>query len=166
MTWFWEQFRNFPQRLLLETLQARVDVFVVEQQCAYPEIDQDDWEAHHLLGWMQAPQETTQSQDTRPPDAYLRVLAPLHDRPEVHIGRVLVKKDCRGRGVARALMEEGLRKCQDTHPGRQIVLSAQSYLVDFYETLGFRVDGPEYHDVGIPHVPMALQNTPSSELSQ
>ena len=119
--------------------QLREAVFVVEQQCPYPELDGRDLEPatrHVWVSW------------NGQPVAYLRV---LDDRTHARIGRVCVTADHRGRGLAGALMRAALDVVGD-RPSR---LSAQSYLVRWYERLGYAAAGPEFLEDGIAHVPMS-----------
>ncbi|QWC83979.1 GNAT family N-acetyltransferase [Nocardioidaceae bacterium] len=126
----------------------RVDVFVVEQQCAYAELDGRDAEptARHL--W---------TADERGPSAYLRLLTePDGTR---RIGRVCTAGRARGRGLSAALVRRALDVCGD---GTTVVLDAQSHLRAWYERLGFAVDGAEFVEDGIPHVPMRGRGTAGS----
>jgi ElaA protein len=124
--------------------QLRTDVFVVEQECAYRELDGRDLEPSTLHVWMEQNGE---------PVAYLRVLAEADDSRR--IGRVCVSEQARGGGLAAALMRRALDQIGD----RRCVLDAQSYLSDWYAQWGFTVTGPEFLDDGIPHVPMARSGT-------
>ena len=123
---------------LHDLLRLRVDVFVVEQQCAYPELDGRDDEPGTRHIWIP-------DVDSRPM-GYLRV---LDDGREQRIGRVVVAPEHRSDGLARRLLDHAL----EAHPG-PVVLDAQTYLQGWYEQLGFRVSGPEFLEHGIPHVPM------------
>jgi predicted GNAT family N-acyltransferase len=116
----------------------RVDVFVVEQECPYPELDGRDTEpaTEHL--WFEADGE---------PVATLRV---LDDGAERAIGRVATAAGWRGSGLAARLMEEALA----TYGQGPLHLGAQAYLQGWYERFGFRQSGPGYVEDGIPHVPM------------
>jgi ElaA protein len=117
----------------------RVDVFVVEQACVYPELDGRDLEPATRHVWVEA---------DGLPAAYLRVLAePDGGR---RIGRVCVSAAVRGRGLADAL----LRRALDEVGERRCVLDAQSYLAGWYARWGFTTTAPEFLDDGIPHVPM------------
>jgi ElaA protein len=118
--------------------QLRVDVFVVEQQCAYPELDGRDLEASTRHVWLER---------DGAPVAYLRV---LQEPGGCRIGRVCVAAQARGAGLADALMR---RAMEEVGP-RRCVLHGQSYLADWYARWGFAVTGPEFLDDGIPHVPM------------
>jgi ElaA protein len=133
-------FAELDAATLYALLRLRVDVFVVEQHCAYPEIDGRDTEPDALHVWLA-------DEPTRPL-GYLRVLT--EPNGVARIGRVAVAGPARGAGLARRLMHAGLE-----HIGqRPCVLDAQAGLVDFYAEYGFVVTGPEYLEDGIPHVPM------------
>lgn len=120
-------------------LRLRVDVFVVEQRCPYPELDGRDTEPATRHLWLD---------DAAGPTAYLRVL----DEPGGgrRIGRVCTRLDARGRGIAAALVGHALV----ASAGRVLVLDAQSHLRHWYERFGFAVSGPAFVEDGIPHVPM------------
>ncbi|MCD5314224.1 GNAT family N-acetyltransferase [Kineosporia babensis] len=125
---------------LYALMKLRVDVFVVEQECPYPELDGRDLEpgTEHL--W---------SADEAGPTAYLRVL----DDPDgrLRIGRVCTRADARGRSLAGKLMTAVVAGLE---PGREAVLDAQAHLTGWYARYGFTAGGPEYLEDGIPHVPM------------
>jgi ElaA protein len=138
-----ESFADLESETLYALLRLRVDVFVVEQQAAYPELDGRDLEPGTRHLWI------TASGDAARPLAYLRLLA----EPDgtMRIGRVVTAKEARGAGLAKRLVVAAL----EVDPSAPTVLDAQSYLVTFYSGLGFRPVGPEYvDDDGIPHVPM------------
>jgi ElaA protein len=118
----------------------RLDVFVVEQQCPYRELDERDLEEETLHLWVE--------RDGRPV-GYLRMLAePDGGR---RLGRVCVAASARGQGWAGVLMDRALREVGD----RRCVLDAQAHLAAWYARRGFAVNGPEFLDDGIPHVPMS-----------
>jgi len=130
---------------LYEALKLRVDVFVVEQHCAYPELDDQDRAAWHVL-------HRTGSGELA---AYARILPPHGDGPP-HIGRVVVRKDLRGQGRAEAIMRACLSFLEERFGSPRAALAAQAHLVAFYERFGFVRTGPEYLWDGIPHVDMVL----------
>ncbi|MEU5561644.1 GNAT family N-acetyltransferase [Micromonospora musae] len=132
-------FADLDTRTFHDLLKLRIDVFVVEQECPYPELDGRDLEPGTRHLWLT---------DGTVPLAYLRVLA--DPGGVARIGRVLVAPYARGGGHAGRLMTEALALVGD----RPCVLEAQSYLVDFYARHGFTVSGPEYVEDGIPHTPM------------
>jgi ElaA protein len=120
--------------------QLRERVFVVEQECAYLDLDGRDLEPGTTHVW---------AEDDGRPVAYLRV---LEDAEELRIGRVLVDESHRGRGLAEQLMKAALGVVD----GRSCRLDAQSYLVGWYRKLGFEPCGEEFLEDGIPHVPMRI----------
>lgn len=132
-------FDDLDTRTLYELLRLRVDVFVVEQKCAYPELDGRDTEPATRHVWL--------SRDGAPV-AYLRILA--EPGGVARIGRVVVAPGARGGGAAGRLMDAALDEIGD----RPSVLDAQAYLVRFYERYGFVATGPEFLEDGIPHVTM------------
>lgn len=131
-------FDELTTRELHDLLRLRVDVFVVEQACAYHELDGRDVEEGTRHVWI--------AEDDLP-IAYLRTLA----EPDgaTRIGRVVTAPAGRGRGLAARLVEH----IGETVSGT-IVLDAQSYLVDWYRGLGYEPCGDEFVEDGIPHVPM------------
>ncbi|MCW2634300.1 MAG: elaA [Blastococcus sp.] len=116
----------------------RVDVFVVEQQCPYPELDGRDTEpaTEHL--WFESG------------DAVVATIRVLDDGASRAIGRVATATGARGQGLAARLIEEGIALCGQL----PITLGAQAHLEGWYERFGFRRSGPGYVEDGIPHVPM------------
>jgi ElaA protein len=124
---------------LYRILALRVDVFVVEQQCPYPELDGRDLEPSARLVWAEEGDDVL---------ATLRVL----DEPDgsARIGRVATAKGARGSGLAAQLMRHALSLVGD----RDVELHAQTYLVEWYRRFGFAVSGEEYLDDGILHTPM------------
>ncbi len=122
-------------------LRLRVDVFVVEQECPYPEIDGRD-----LLA-------TTEHRWLAPADAPLAVAASIRllgDDGDRRIGRVVTDGAARGRGLARQLVVSAI----ETFGDEPLVLDAQSHLVPYYSDMGFVVSGEEFIEDGIPHRPM------------
>jgi predicted GNAT family N-acyltransferase len=116
----------------------RVDVFVVEQECPYPELDGRDAEPTAVHVWFE--------QD----GVVLATIRVLDDGDTRAIGRVATAATARGRGLAARLMNEGIALCE----GLPVTLGAQAYLEHWYERFGFRRSGPGYVEDGIPHVPM------------
>jgi len=127
---------------LYALLRLRVDVFVVEQRCPYPELDGRDTEpdARHL--WL------ADEGSAAAPLAYLRLLADPDGA--ARIGRVVVPAAHRGGGHATRLIRHALELVGDA----PCVLEAQAHLAAFYARFGFAVTGPEYLEDGIPHLPM------------
>ena len=120
----------------------RQDVFVVEQECAYPDLDGRDDEpgTRHVL--------------LRDDDDLLGYARVLDDGEVWRIGRVVLARDARGRGLADPLMHTALQVAK----GRDVVLDAQTPLASWYATHGFEVDGVEFLEDGIPHIRMRLRH--------
>ncbi|MCU1668155.1 MAG: elaA [Blastococcus sp.] len=116
----------------------RVDVFVVEQECAYPELDGRDVEPATVHLWFESDGEVA---------ATIRL---LDDGATRAIGRVATAARFRGQGLAARLIEEGITLAGDV----PVTLGAQAHLEGWYERFGFRRSGPGYVEDGIPHVPM------------
>lgn len=136
-------------------LKARSEVFVVEQNCPYQDMDEVDFDCLHLV-----------AHENEMLTAYCRIIpprfntlkslsTPANQMPA--IGRVLVLAPYRGEGLARQIMTQAIAYCRK-HYGKKapIVISAQTYLLSFYESLGFVVEGDRYFEDGIEHVTMVL----------
>ncbi|SCL31281.1 ElaA protein [Micromonospora nigra] len=132
-------FTELDVRTFHDLLKLRIDVFVVEQSCPYPELDGRDVEPGTRHAWLA---------EGGIPLAYLRILT--EPGGVARIGRVVVAPTARGGGHAGRLMSAAL----DEAGGRPCVLEAQSHLVGFYARYGFVVSGDEYLEDGIPHTPM------------
>lgn len=134
---------ELDQQTLHDLLRLRIDVFVVEQRCPYPELDGRDVELATEHVWVT---------DEHGPAAYLRVLADEGDEGCAvrRIGRVCTRVDARGRGLAGLLVDAVLARADAT----VFVLDAQTYVAGFYSARGFTVTGPEFVEDGIAHVPM------------
>ncbi len=132
-------FTSLDTATLYALLRLRVDIFVVEQRCTYPELDGRDLDPGTVHVW---------ATDSGEVVAYLRLL-PEPDGAR-RIGRVCVAARRRGSGLARRLVSEAMRLAE----GHPIVLDAQSHLAGWYERLGFGVVGAEFVEDGIPHVAM------------
>ncbi|MBK9384474.1 MAG: GNAT family N-acetyltransferase [Planctomycetes bacterium] len=145
--WILRAFAELTTEELYEILAARAEVFVVEQSCAYLDIDQLDRAALHL--WAPPPNE-----DQRV-GAYLRILPPgARYAEEVAIGRVLTRGSQRGVGWGRALIAEGVRIACARWPEHDLKLGAQTHLTHLYAEFGFAVCGPGFLEDGIPHTEM------------
>lgn len=116
----------------------RVDTFVVEQQCAYREIDDQDLSALHV----------TKFDDGL--EAYARII----EGDDLYIGRVIVDQKFRGRGLSRELMTVCLNYIDEHYPGKTVKLQGQAHLADFYRSFGFKETSVIYFEDMIPHVDM------------
>jgi ElaA protein len=124
---------------------ARQEVFVVEQACAYLDADGYDTKAYHLLG---------EAEDGRI-TAYARLLPTGVKYPDAaSIGRVLTTAPFRGQGIGRELMQVALAHCETLFGNAPLRLSAQHYLLRFYESFGFVACSEIYDEDGIPHIEM------------
>ncbi|MEQ8817740.1 MAG: GNAT family N-acetyltransferase [Thalassobaculum sp.] len=146
VAWHWYRWDDLDRDLLYELLRARQDVFVVEQDCAYPDLDGKDAMAWHLIG-------RDRPDATAPLLASARVFAPGDYYPEAAIGRILTSREGRGRGLGRAIMVECHRFVAERFDAG-VRLNGQAYLKDFYEGLGYRVVKGPYDEDGIPHYEM------------
>jgi ElaA protein len=138
-------FRDLDTTTLYAILKLRADVFVVEQNCVYSDLDGRDTEPGTRHLWISHGDEIR---------AYLRILDDGHAE---RIGRVVTAPKARGAGLAGRLVDHALTIIGN----RPSVLDAQSHLVRFYAKYGYRQTGPEYVEDGIPHVPM-IKEAPRS----
>jgi ElaA protein len=139
------QVKSFSELTALELkaiYQLRQQVFIIEQDCPYPDIDEADLSAQHIYHG-----------DKYSMDAYARIVTDAHG--DYHVGRVVVAIDKRQHGLGQALMQAAIKCCQDNN-NRQIIISAQSYLANFYRALGFQETGDYYLEDNIPHMRMIL----------
>lgn len=137
-------FRDLTLDELYGLLRLRAEVFVVEQECPYQDLDDNDQHAVHIYA--------TQDSEIV---ACLRVF--LKDDGNVAIGRVVTSMKVRGTGAGKRLMLEGVSCARELYPGRKCVIHAQCYAMGFYEKCGFAVCSDEFLEDGIPHREMMLQ---------
>lgn len=145
--WQWRAFEDIPRSDLYVVLQQRQQVFVLEQQCFYPDMDGCDAAAHHLMAWRTV-------DGVRELAAYLRCLAPGAKYAEMSLGRVLTTAAARGTGIGRQLLERGIRHAEALHPGHDFRIGAQLYLEKFYGSFGFQTVTAPYDEDGIMHIDM------------
>lgn len=132
-------FAELAPHALHGILQLRQNVFVLEQECLYADIDGRDAEPATRHVWAET--------DAGEVVACIRV---LDDGHRMRIGRVATARDHRGEGLAAQLMARGIELCA----GREITLDAQAHLEGWYARFGFLREGEEFLEDGIPHVPM------------
>ncbi|KQV88841.1 GNAT family N-acetyltransferase [Pelomonas sp. Root1237] len=144
MRWNCLRFDELSVQQLYSVLALRSEVFVVEQNCVFLDIDGLDPQTWHLLG----------SGDDGKLKAYARLIPPGLKAPEALIGRVVTSPAARSGGVGRALMAEALVHCARLWPAHAITLHAQAHLERFYASFGFVSVGEQYIEDGIPHVEM------------
>jgi ElaA protein len=145
--WQWSSFDELSKGDLYEVLERRQEVFVVEQNCIFQDIDHVDQQAFHLLGWKH-------DGAKRQLVAYLRCVFPGVKYPEISLGRVLSTSAVRGTGIGREMMTQAISHAERQFPGLQIRISAQQYLETFYRSFGFETTTEPYDEDGIPHVEM------------
>ena len=143
--WTCQPFDDLSPRTLYALLALRTEVFVIEQNCVFQDMDGLDLHAQHLLGW---------AEDGRLA-ACARLLPAGVKAPEVVIGRVITAPWARGTGQGHALMREALAQCARLWPGQPITLHAQARLEAYYRQHGFTPVGQPYIEDGIPHIEMS-----------
>lgn len=139
-----KSFRELSASELYEILRLREAVFIVEQNCPYPEADGKDPDAIHM--WYG-------EADGRV-EAYLRLYHKKGEPGTVQVGRVVTSPDVRGTGLGRKLLHEGIRYAVEEMSAERLYLEAQVYAIGFYEKEGFEVSSGEFLEDGIPHVEM------------
>lgn len=148
VNWSCIPFHELSLEELYDIMALRQEVFVVEQDCPYLDADGLDQEAFHLQG--RVGQEKTLA-------AYVRILPKgVSYEKYASIGRVITSPKVRRQGVGIQLMETAIKKTKELYPEQGIKISAQCYLIDFYQSLGFKPTGPEYLEDNIPHIAMIL----------
>ena len=145
LRWSAGRFEELSRAELQHVFAARQQVFGIEQQCVYLDIDGHDEAAWHIAAW---------SPDHRLPLAYARLLDPGEKYAEPSMGRVLTTEPARGRGLGRELVRRVLAEADAAWPGRGVRISAQSRLEAFYAGFGFSIVGERYIEDGIPHTEM------------
>lgn len=145
LRWRWCRFHELSLLELQNIYAARQQVFAIEQQCIYMDVDGYDEAAYHLSAW---------SGEHRLPLAYARLLDPGRKYAEPSMGRVITTPPARGRGLGRELVRRVIVACADVWPGSAIRISAQSRLERFYAEVGFVAVGARYLEDGIPHTEM------------
>lgn len=142
ITWEIKPFKELSKDELYQLLALRCEVFIVEQNCPYQDSDGKDETALHLMGF-----------DNGILVAYARLFGPGDYLAESCIGRVVVKPSHRQLNLGHELMKRAMAAMADNFP-QPIKIHAQSYLQKFYESHGFRVEGDEFLEDDIPHLPM------------
>ena len=128
-----------------DILKLRIEIFVVEQSCYYQELDDEDKEAFHVSIY-----------NNGIIVAVGRIIPDLNNR-EVKIGRIAVKMNQRKKGLASSMMEDMLNFISKKYGDFSVLLSAQTYLIKFYQSYGFNEIGDTYLEDGIEHINMVLK---------
>ena len=148
METFVKTFDELSTSELYEILKLRQDVFIIEQQCVYPDIDQKDSNSLHVF-----------VKDHDEIIAYLRVLEKGISFDEVGIGRVISKY--RRKGLGTLVLKAGIQAAKEIYHADEIIIEAQTYAKHFYEIQGFVQCSDEFLEDGIPHIKMTLKTNNS-----
>ena len=144
-TWTLKKFEHLTPDELYILLRLRSEVFVVEQNCVFLDMDDKDKYCHHLMGWSDAQLV-----------GYSRIVPAGISYAESSIGRIVTSHAARGRGVGRELMVQSISALYSLYGKRDIRIGAQYYLLRFYEDFGFVQKGEIYLEDGIEHIEMLL----------
>lgn len=149
LNWKLIEFNEFTPQGLYDVMKLRTDVFVVEQTCAYSELDNKDQVSKHFCGYNPEGELV----------AYTRILPPGISYTEASIGRVVVAESARDKKYGKVLMKLSIDITQNLYPEADIRIGAQCYLEKFYTDLGFNTKSEPYLEDGIPHIEMVLSES-------
>lgn len=141
-----KKFNELGLEELYEIFRLRSEVFVVEQECIYNDVDGKDLDSVHVM-----------IKDKGRIEAYLRVIKQGVSYEDCSIGRVLVAKEARGKGLAKRIVKEGIDYITREWNKKRITIGAQEYLKEFYGSFGFKTVSDVYMEDGIPHVDMSYE---------
>jgi len=144
MVWRVRRFEDFSLEEFHDLIQLRIEVFVLEQDCPYQELDGLDKSAWHVTG---------ENEDGELL-ACSRIIAPGISCKEVSFGRVLTKLNVRGEKIGHEVVKRTIAFIEKAYPGQTMKISAQKHLKKFYEYYKFKQSGEGYLEDGIPHIPM------------
>ncbi|WP_435791585.1 GNAT family N-acetyltransferase [Clostridium sp.] len=147
MNWVIKKFNELSSDELYEILKLRSEVFVIEQECIYEDCDGKDKESYHLF-----------AEQNGEILVYLRILEKGVSYSEISIGRVLANKKYRGRGFAKQMMLRAIEFIEHSLNEKEIRISAQVYLLNFYSSFGFAQVSEGYLEDDIPHIEMLYKN--------
>jgi ElaA protein len=145
INWNCKHFRELTTEELYQILRLRSEVFVVEQNCVFQDMDNKDSVCHHVMGWKE-----------KNLLGYSRIVPAGISYAESSIGRIVSSPAARGLGIGRELLLESIQAMYRLHGKRDIRIGAQYYLKDFYESFGFVQTGEIYSEDGINHIEMLL----------
>lgn len=144
MEWSFKEYEELKLSELYDLLKLRASVFVVEQSCAYLDLDGKDPLATHLMGYQK-----------NKLIAYSRIFAPgAFEKKYARIGRIVTQKKSRRKGIGYNLVQKSVGFCKERFGDKIIKISAQVYLKNFYNQCGFVEKGKTYMEDGIPHCAM------------
>ena len=141
-----KKFNELTLEELYEILKLRSEVFVVEQNCIYNDIDGKDLTSSHIM-----------IKENGKIKAYLRALQPGVSYEDASLGRVLVSPDARGKGYAKVIVTKGVEYILNNFNTTKITIGAQEYLKNFYSEIGFKPISEVYDEDGIPHLDMTFE---------
>jgi len=148
--WQLRSFNTISAKELYQALRLRSEVFVVEQNCVFLDMDNYDQQCWHLLGY--------ETEEASALIAYTRLVPPGIIYEEMSIGRVVTAPAARRSGAGRALLTESIQRCEALFGKGPIRIGAQQYLEAFYESFGFTTVSEPYLEDGIPHVYMVRES--------
>jgi len=146
MNWILKKFDALTPYELYAILRLRSEVFVVEQNCVFQDMDNKDQECYHLMGWID-----------QHLAAYTRLVPPGLSYPEPSIGRVVTSPAVRGNGTGKTLIDKSIEELISLFGNGPIKIGAQLYLKKFYNSFGFEQVGEIYDEDGIDHIKMIRQ---------
>jgi ElaA protein len=144
--WRFGRFADLAPREIHDLYRLRVEVFIVEQDCVFQDVDGVDPQCWHLLGYAPAGDLV----------AYCRFVPPGVKFAEPSIGRVITARSVRGTGIGRVLMGEAMRRARGLWPGQALRIGAQAHLERFYNEFGFTKSSDPYDEDGILHIEMEM----------
>jgi ElaA protein len=147
MNWLlYQNFSDFNPSHLYEVVRLRQDIFIIEQNCIYDDIDGLDYKSGHLL--LFSGNETL--------IGYLRIVPPGIKFDELSLGRIAIRKNYRGKGLGKKLIEKGVEIAKERGEV-SVKIEAQAHLEKLYTGLGFKTVSKIYSVDGIPHIQMIMQ---------
>ncbi len=155
MSWQLKTFEELTNEQLYNIIKERLNIFVVEQDCPYPELDDIDQHCFHLF--------TEEKGEIK---AYCRILEAGLKYEEASIGRVIVKEKYRRNGLATELLNNAIDFTKNGLNETKIKIQAQDYLREFYGSFGFQSISEVYLEDGIPHVDMILNGVVTNETAK
>lgn len=146
MQWILKTFNELTLKEFHSILKLRIDIFVVEQNCPYPELDNKDQLAFHLF-----------CKNNNEVIAYTRIFKPGNYYKEAAFGRVVVHQEFRNQDLGKQLIKRTIEETHKLFGKTPIKIGGQVYLKKFYESFGFHQIGDEYIEDGIPHIDMLYE---------
>jgi len=146
MNWKTAAFEDLELNELYDLIQIRIEVFAVEQDCSYQDLDGYDQKAWHVMGT-----------DNGTMIAYARLFAPGTKYKQASIGRIVTASSHRSKGIGKELVRQSISECRRLFGPVEVTISAQVYLDKFYKDLGFQTVSDIYLEDGIDHQEMILK---------